>query len=353
MNLRHINRLFAAAALSLLAGCTGENKPAEQASAAPAPAAPAAAVSLNGTGASFPAPVYQSWTYTYSQARGPKVSYQSVGSGAGLNQIKEGTIDFAGSDNPLTTEQLTNAGLAQLPMLTGGVVVIVNLPGVADGQLRLSRENLADLFLGKITKWNDARIAAANPGLALPDLAVTVVHRADASGTSFIFTNYLTKISPEWKEKVGCGSSVKWPVGIGGQKNPGVCNSVAKVSGSIGYTEYTYAVEAKLAMAQLPSQKGTFLKPSIETFSACVANADWLGAPSFYLVLTDQPGDNSWPITGVTYILFRKDAAPEKKQALFQYLNWCLDEGPASARQLNYVPLPKNVAELIKKNVLK
>lgn len=198
----------------------------------------AADTTLTGAGASFPAPVYQQWTYSYSQANpGTTVTYQSLGSGAGLNQIKQGTVDFAGTDNPLTAAEQEEAGLVQFPMLTGGVVVIVNIPGVKDGQLRLSRAVLADIYMGKITLWNDKAITALNPKLKLPKQKITVVHRSDSSGTSFIFTNYLSKISEAWKAAVGQGSAVKWPCGIGGQKNPGVCNNVAKIKGAIGYTE--------------------------------------------------------------------------------------------------------------------
>ncbi|MBR5186765.1 MAG: phosphate ABC transporter substrate-binding protein PstS, partial [Akkermansia sp.] len=216
-----------------------------------------AETTITGAGASFPAPVYQKWTYAYSQQNpDTQVTYQSMGSGAGLNQIKAGTVDFAGSDNPLTLEQQNEAGLEQYPMLTGGVVVIVNIPGVKDNQLKLSQDVLARIFLGEITSWNDPAIKALNPKLKLPKLKITVVRRADSSGTSFIFTNYLSKISADWKKKVGQGSAVKWPVGIGGQKNPGVCNNVARTRGAIGYTEYTYAVEAKLACAMLENASG-------------------------------------------------------------------------------------------------
>ena len=309
-------------------------------------------LTINGAGASFPAPVYQSWTHSYSQTvDGVKVNYQSLGSGAGVNQIKAGTVDFAGTDNPLTLDEQNKAGLVQFPMLTGGVVVIVNIPGIDNNQLKLSRANLADIYLGKITKWNDPRLLKDNPGL--PDLAITVVRRADASGTSFIFTNYLSKISEEWKNSAGCGSSVKWPVGIGGQKNPGVCNNVAKIKGAIGYTEYTYAVEAKLAMAQLENKSGNFIAPALDNFTAGAAAADWKNAPGFYMVLTDQSGEKSYPILGVTYILFRKDITPERKAELFKYFNWCLTSGEASAKKLQYVPLPKNVVQLIQNEVLK
>lgn len=306
-------------------------------------------LTLNGAGASFPAPVYQLWTYAYTQTGKAKVNYQSLGSGAGISQIKAGTVDFAGSDNPLSLQEQEEAGLVQFPMLTGGVVVIVNVPGVKNGELKLSRAVLADIFLGKITNWNDPAIAAINPGVKLPkSLPITVVRRSDSSGTTFIFTDYLSKISGEWKEKVGAGSAVKWPVGIGGQKNPGVCNNVAKIRGSIGYTEYTYAVEAKLNCTQLENQAGTFVSPSAENFAASAANADWNNAPGFVMMLTNQPGADSWPITGVTYILFRKDATDERKAAMKDYFNWCFTEGAASASRLNYVPIPENVVKLIR-----
>lgn len=303
---------------------------------------------FTGAGASFPAPVYQKWTYTYSQ-KNPQssVTYQSLGSGAGINQIKAGTVDFAGTDNPLTLEEQQEAGLVQFPMLTGGVVVVVNLPGVKDGQLKLSKDVLSAIYLGEIKYWNDKAIAALNPKVKLPKMKITVVHRSDSSGTSFIFTNYLSKISAQWKEQVGQGSSVKWPVGIGGQKNPGVCNNVAKIKGSIGYTEYTYAVEAKLSCAVLENADGQYVKPSPSTFSASAARADWQHAPGFYMELTNVAGAESWPITGVTYILVRKDLPESKKEALGKYFRWCFSEGAPEASRLNYVPLPDNVVKLV------
>lgn len=307
-----------------------------------------AEITINGAGASFPAPVYQKWTFNYSQENpGILVTYQSMGSGAGLNQIKTGTIDFAGSDNPLTLEQQKEAGLIQVPMLTGGVVVIVNLPGVKDGQLKLSKDVLSRIYLGEIVNWNDPAIKAINPGLNLPNLKITVVRRSDSSGTSFIFTNYLSKISADWKQKVGQGSSVKWPVGIGGQKNPGVCNNVARIRGAIGYTEYTYAVEAGLSCAQLENADGKFILPTQDSFSASASSADWKNAQGFYMELTNVPGEKSWPITGVTYVITRKDASVEKKTALRNYFMWCYTKGGDSAIKLNYVPLPKEVVKLV------
>ena len=310
------------------------------------------AITLNGAGASFPAPVYQLWTYAYTQTGKATVNYQSLGSGAGLSQIKAGTVDFAGTDSPLTAEQQAETGLVQFPMLTGGVVVIVNIPGVKSGELKLSRAVLSDIFLGKITNWNDPAIAKINPGVRLPkDLKITVVRRSDSSGTTFIFTDYLSKISGEWKNAIGAGSAVKWPVGIGGQKNPGVCNNVAKIRGSIGYTEYTYAVEPKLNCAQLENRAGTFIAPTAKSFAASAANADWKNAPGFLMMLTDQPGAESWPITGVTYILIRKDADAGTQAALKDYFNWCFTEGASSAARLNYVPIPENVVSLIREKL--
>lgn len=305
-------------------------------------------VAITGAGASFPAPVYRQWTYSYSEQNpGIQITYQSVGSGAGLNQIKSGTVDFAGTDSPLTLQQQEESGLVQFPMLTGGVVVIVNVPGVKDSQLILSKEVLADIYLGKIRFWNDPAIKALNPGLRLPKLKITVVHRSDSSGTSFIFTNYLSKVSPAWKSQVGQGASVKWPVGIGGQKNPGVCNTVSKVRGSIGYTEYTYAVEAKLACACLENAAGNYVAPSQDSFSAAAACADWKNAPGFYMELTNVPGAKSWPITGVTYILLRKDTPDNVKKTLRDYFMWCYTDGAATAKKLNYVALPPDVVKLV------
>ena len=267
--------------------------------AASALAANADELTLNGAGASFPAPVYQLWTYAYTQTGKAKVNYQSLGSGAGISQIKAGTVDFAGSDNPLSLQEQEEAGLVQFPMLTGGVVVIVNVPGVKSGELKLSRAVLADIFLGKITNWNDPAIAAINPGVKLPkSLPITVVRRSDSSGTTFIFTDYLSKISGEWKEKVGAGSAVKWPVGIGGQKNPGVCNNVAKIRGSIGYTEYTYAVETRLPMAILKNRAGKFVAPTPDTFKASAANAELLAidpeAGTFTVRVITQDTEGYW-----------------------------------------------------------
>lgn len=314
-------------------------------------AASAADLTLSGAGASFPAPVYRVWTYNYGESTGKKVevTYQSIGSGAGINQIKDKTVDFAGSDNPLTKEELDQAGLIQFPMLTGGVVVVANLRGVEPNSLKLDQPTLAGIFLGKITAWNDPAIQALNPGVKLPNIRITVVHRSDSSGTSFIFTNYLAKISKEWADTVGFGPAVNWPVGIGGQKNPGVCNNVARINGAIGYTEYTYAVEGKISMVALKNQAGKFVTPTPESFSASGAHADWQNAPGFYMVLTDQPGDDSWPITGLTYILIYKNQPDAKKATgMLKYFNWCYTTGATAALKLHYVPLAEEVVKQVR-----
>ncbi len=313
--------------------------------------AAAFSMTINGAGASFPAPVYRIWTYSYKKQTRVTVNYQSVGSGAGIAQIKAKTVDFGASDKPLKKADLDKYGLMQFPMLMGGVVPIVNLSGVKPGELKLSADVLADIFLGKITKWNDPKITSINSGIRLPNQRITVVHRSDGSGTTWIFTNYLTKVSKAWASKVGNGKAVKWPVGIGGQKNPGVANNVKKISGSIGYVEYAYATEAKLSYVALQNKAGKFVQPTMETFSAAGANADWKNAPGFYMVLTDQPGAKSWPITGVTYILIyknQKNAATGK--ALLKYFDWCYKEGDNFAKRLHYIPMPNNVVNLIKSN---
>ncbi|MCP3965998.1 MAG: phosphate ABC transporter substrate-binding protein PstS [Lentisphaerae bacterium] len=308
----------------------------------------ASAVTLNGAGASFPAPVYRVWTYNYKRTAGARVNYQSVGSGAGINQIRAKTVDFGASDKPLKKAELDKYGLVQFPMLMGGVVVVVNIPGVKTDQLKLDGKTLADIFLGKIRKWNDPAITKLNPNLNIPAMPITVVHRSDSSGTTWIFTNYLTKVSDDWSKTVGNGKAVKWPVGIGGQKNPGVCNNVFKVRGSIGYVEYTYAFESKLATASLKNKAGNFVKPNLNAFQAAGASADWKNAPGYYMVLTDQTGKDSWPITGVTYILIYKvQKEMAKAKTMLKYFNWCYTQGASTAAKMHYVPIPKNVVGMV------
>ncbi len=312
--------------------------------------AQAQTVNLNGAGASFPYPIYAQWAYKYNQTTGVKINYQSIGSGGGIAQIKAKTVDFGASDEPLKPEALAQDGLVQWPMVIGGVVPVVNVPGIGPGALKLSGEVLADIYLGKITKWDDPAIKGLNPGLKLPAQAITVVHRTDGSGTTFIYTSYLAMVSPAWKEKVGAGKSVNWPApnSVGGKGNEGVAGQVKVVAGSIGYVEYAYAVQNKMAYTQLKNKAGKFLKPSIEAFQAAAGNADWKNAPGYYLMLDNEPGDQSWPIAGATYILVHKeqpDAA--KAQAMLKFFQWCYQHGGDMAQKLDYVPLPKNVVEMV------
>jgi phosphate transport system substrate-binding protein len=303
-------------------------------------------VTLNGAGATFPYPVYSQWAYKYNQLTGIQVNYQSIGSGGGIAQIKVRTVNFGASDAPMKPEELKKFSLFQFPMIIGGVVPVINVPGIGPGQLHLAPGALADIFLGKITKWNDPAIAKANSELKLPDVAITVVHRADGSGTTWIFTNYLCKVSPEWKEKVGSDKSVAWPVGIGSKGNEGVSTYVQQTSGSIGYVEYAYALQNKMTYALLQNQAGKFVKPTIETFQSAAANADWKSAPGFYMVLTDQPGEESWPITGASFILVQKNQTDSARaKAMFDFFDWSYRHGAEIAEKLDYVPIPMNVVE--------
>jgi phosphate transport system substrate-binding protein len=303
---------------------------------------------LNGAGASFPAPVYAKWAYSYNQSAKTKINYQSVGSSAGVAQIRAKTVDFGASDEPVDGKELDASGLIQFPMLTGGVVPVVNLPGVQPGQMKLDQKALADIFLGKIKKWGDPAVKALNPDVNIPDLPVTVVHRSDGSGTTWIFTSYLSAVSDDWKNGPGSGKTVKWPAGVGAQKNPGVANNVQKVTGSIGYVEYTYAVEAKLSHVSLKNKDGNFAAPSLASFQSAAKNADWKNAPNFSVSLNNQPGGDAWPIVGATYILIYKDQADAAKAAeLVSFFRWCLKDGRKDADNLNYVALPDNVVQLV------
>jgi phosphate transport system substrate-binding protein len=307
-------------------------------------------MSFNGAGASFPYPIYSQWAHKYNQTTGVKMNYQSIGSGGGIAQIKAKTVDFGASDEPLKPEALAQAGLVQFPMVIGGVVPVVNVPGIGPGALKLSGELLADIFLGKVKKWDDAAIKKLNPELKLPSQAITVVHRTDGSGTTFIFTSYLAMVSKDWKEKVGAGKAVNWPApnSVGGKGNEGVAGQVKVVPGSIGYVEYAYAVQNKMAYSQLQNKAGKFLKPSIEAFQAAAGNADWKNAPGYYLMLNNEPGDQSWPIAGATYILVHNEQAdPAKAAAMLKYFDWCYKHGGEMAAKLDYVPLPQNVVEMV------
>jgi phosphate transport system substrate-binding protein len=309
-----------------------------------------AGTTINGAGATFPYPVYGQWAWLYNKDTGVKLNYQSIGSGGGIRQIKAKTVDFGASDAPLKAEELNEAGLLQFPMIMGGVVPVVNVPGIAAGQLKLSGATLADIFLGKITKWNDAAITKENPGVALPDTAITVVYRADGSGTTWIFTNYLSKVSATWKDSVGNAKSVKWPSGVGGKGNEGVAAYVQRIKGSIGYVEYAYALQNKLAYSLLQNRDGNYVAPTSATFQAAAANADWEQAEGFYLVLTDQPGAESWPITGASFILvYKEQANAETAKEVLKFFDWCYRKGGKTAEKLDYVPMPEKVVSLVEK----
>jgi phosphate transport system substrate-binding protein len=305
---------------------------------------------INGAGASFPYPVYSEWAYEYNSLTGVKLNYQSIGSGGGIAQIKAKTVDFGASDAPLKLEELDESGLIQFPMIMGGVVPVINVSGIKAGELKLTPDLLAGIFLGKITKWDDSRIKAVNKRVKLPKKDITVVHRADGSGTTWLFTNYLDKVSAEWREKVGTGKAVDWPAGVGGKGNEGVASYVQRVSGSIGYVEFAYALQNNLAFCKMQNRAGKFVSPTIESFKAAAANADWAKAPGYYLVLTDQPGEGSWPITGASFILVYKDQPDEARaKTMLKYFDWCFEHGKEAAEKLHYVPMPDNVVEMIEK----
>jgi phosphate transport system substrate-binding protein len=304
---------------------------------------------VTGAGASFPAPLYSKWAADYNRATGVKINYQSVGSGAGLRQIEAKTVDFGASDAPLRDDELAKKGLMQFPAVIGGVVPVVNIKGIAPGQLLLNGQVLGDIYLGKITKWTDPAIKALNPTLPLPDVAIAPVRRADGSGTTFIFTNYLSKVNAEWKTKVGEGTAVNWPVGAGGKGNEGVAAFVGRLPNSIGYVEYAYVKQNKMTFAKMRNAAGTFVSPDDVAFKAAAAGADW--AKSFYQILTEQPGKDSWPITGATFILMQKvQDKPAQATASLKFFDWAYKNGDKTADDLDYVPIPANVKTIIEKS---
>jgi phosphate transport system substrate-binding protein len=306
------------------------------------------AADVTGAGASFVYPIMSKWSADYAKATSKKVNYQSIGSGGGIAQIKAATVDFGSSDAPLKPEELAKHGLAQFPSVIGGVVPVINVPGVASGALKLDGETLADIFLGKITKWDDPRIVALNGGVQLPSSKITVVHRSDGSGTTFNYVNYLSKVSPEWKTKVGEGTAVKWPTGIGGKGNEGVAAYVKQIKGGIGYVELSYALQNKMAYARLKNAAGNFVLPSDETFQAAAASADWANAKDFYLVMTNAPGEKSWPITATNFILMYKqpkNAAGAKNAK--DFFAWAYANGDTQAKALDYVPLPDALVDQV------
>ncbi len=327
-----VRAAFAAAALSLLT------------------ALPAASADISGAGATFPYPLYAKWADTYKKDTGIGLNYQSIGSGGGIKQIKAKTVTFGASDMPLKPEELKEAGLVQFPTVTGGVVPVVTIEGIKPGELVLDGPTVAKIYLGEIAAWDDAAIKKLNPKVKLPALAIVVVHRSDGSGTSFLFTDYLSKESEDWKSKVGASTAVEWPAGIGAKGNEGVANNVTQTNGAIGYVEYAYAKQNKLTYAGMINMEGKRVLPGAESFKAAAANADWANAPGFYQILTDQHGGKSWPIVGATFILMHTvpDDPAAAAEAL-KFFGWAYQNGSKMAEELDYVPLPGPVVALIKK----
>jgi len=311
----------------------------------------ASAAELTGAGATFPFPIYAKWAEAYKASTGIGLNYQSIGSGGGIKQIKAKTVDFGASDMPLKPEELDKEGLMQFPAVIGGVVPVFNLDGVAAGQLKLTPEVIANIHLGKITKWNDKAIVDLNPGVNLPALAITVVHRADGSGTTFIWTNFLGKANADFAKTVGEGTAVKWPVGVGGKGNEGVAVQVQRIKGAFGYVEYAYAKRNKIAHAQLKNRDGVFVQPSDDSFKAAAANADWANAPGMYLLLTWQTGKEAWPATGASFILMHKQQADTLTgRAVLKFFDWSWKNGAKMSEELEYVHLPQSVIKLNQDN---
>lgn len=305
---------------------------------------------ISGAGATFPYPIYAQWANAYHKQTQMKLNYQSIGSGGGVAQIKAKTVDFGASDAPLKAEALNENGLLQFPMVIGGVVPVVNLQGIEKGQLKMNATLLADIFLGKINKWNAKEIKKLNPDLALPDVAITSVHRADGSGTTWIFTNYLAKVSDEWKEKVGFGKAPAWPGNntVAGKGNEGVSAYVKKINGSIGYVEYAYALQNNMAHVKMQNLDGQFVEPNTQSFQAAAANADWANAEGYYLVLTNQPGQESWPITGASFILMHVEQKnKDMANKVLSFFDWAYKNGQNMAIKLHYVPMPENVVIMV------
>jgi phosphate transport system substrate-binding protein len=313
-------------------------------------AAPLAmAQDMTGAGATFPAPIYAKWADAYNKTTGARLNYQSVGSGAGIQQIRAKTVDFGASDMPLSDDALAKDGLVQFPTVIGGVVPVVNIKGIAPGQIKLTGQALGDIYLGKITKWNDPALLALNPGVPLPNEAIAVVRRADGSGTSFIFTNYLSKVNPDWKAKVGEGTAVNWPTGAGGKGNEGVSAFVQRLPNSIGYVEYAYAKQNKMTYTMLKNKDGNLVSPEADNFKAAAAGADW--SKSFFQVLTDQSGKDAWPISGATFILmYKTQDKPVNAANSLKFFDWAYGNGDKMADDLEYVPLPAPVKEMVRKS---
>ena len=308
----------------------------------------AAAQKITGAGSTFVYPVLAAWSADYAKQTGAAVNYQSIGSGGGVSQIKAGTVDFGATDQPLEPTELAESGLAQFPVVIGGVVPVVNVPGIAPGKLRLTGPVLADIYAGKIKKWNDPAIGTINTGVTLPNADIAVVHRSDGSGTSFNFTHYLSQVSPAWKAGPGEGKSVDWPVGVGGKGNEGVAGYVKQIPNSIGYVEYAYALQSKMNAASLQNAAGTFVAPSAASFSSAAESADWKNAKDFNLVMTNAPGANAWPLTATTFILLPKQPKDKaKSDAAMAFFRYALQKGQAQANKLDYVPLPAALVQQV------
>jgi len=306
------------------------------------------AVDITGAGATFPYPIYAKWADAYKKATGSAVNYQSVGSGAGIKQIKSKTVDFGASDMPLKSEDLDAAGLVQFPAIMGGLVPVINLDGIPMGKLKLSGDVLAGIYMGKINKWNAPQIAALNPDIKLPATDITVVYRSDGSGSTFLWTDYLSKVSPEFKTAVGANTTVKWPVGLGGKGNEGVASSVQNLKGSIGYVEYAYVKKNKMNYTQLKNASGNFISPTEESFKAAAANADWAHTPHYSVILTNQAGKTSWPVTGASFILvYKNQVNADKGREVLKFFDWSYKNGGAMAKELDYIPMPDTVTKLI------
>ena len=313
-------------------------------------AAGASAADISGAGATFPYPIYAKWADAYKKETGVGLNYQSIGSGGGIKQIKAKTVVFGASDAPLSGKELEESGLAQFPMVMGGIVPVVNLEGVKPGELVIDGPTLAKIFLGEITKWDDAALKTLNPNAKLPSQAIAVVHRSDGSGTTFNFTDYLSKASPDWKSKVGSATAVEWPVGIGAKGNEGVANNVANTKGSIGYVEYAYAKQNKMAYAKMINKDGKTVGPTSETFQVAAANADWNAVPGYGVILSDQPGAQSWPMTAATFILIHKQPQdPVAAGEALKFFAWAYSQGDKMAEDLDFVPMPTPVVATIEK----
>ena len=316
--------------------------------AALAASAPALAADITGAGATFPYPIYAKWADAYKKATGTGMNYQSIGSGGGIKQITAKTVNFGASDMPMKPEDLEKNGLMQFPAIMGGVVPVYNLKGIKAGEIRFTGELLANIYLGKIKKWNDAAIAGLNPGVKLPDDNITVVHRSDGSGTTFLWTNYLSKVSADWKGTVGEGTSVKWPSGVGGKGNEGVASYVQKINGALGYVEYAYAKQNKLTAGMMRNKAGKFVSPDDNSFKAAAAGAEWTKTPGMGVILTEQPGDGSWPVTGASVILIHKaQDKPAAGREVLKFFEWAFANGQKMADELDYVPMPDPVVKVI------